>query len=252
VGVAKVFRYKLEDINYFRGSHIPFGSGHLANKTMHWSGSDTKENFFQNPKPGYTDTSITYAYNSYGYREKEFDLDQQRPKILCLGCSYTEGTGVLLDNVWVSLIKKHFATHEVYNLGVGGSSSDTVVRILLNSVELFNPEQVYILWPSVDRFEIFNDRIMAKGPWNYEIGDLPYIHQQNLSNNFYKNKQIVKLLQKVHGFFLFELEVLGLHQDDEFTNLKNKSQARDNHPGPDQHKYIYNQFIKLYNAHQQI
>jgi len=217
---------------------MPYG------ETVYWSATDSEENFQLNPKPQYTATSITYSYNSYGFREDEFDLTNNRSKILCLGCSHTEGVGLKLEDVWVSKVKQNFSNFDVYNLGVGGSSSDTVVRILINSIEIFKPEHVFILWPSKDRFEIFDPEPSYKGPWNCQKGELDYYAESNTFNNQNKNRYIVKLMSKCYNFKLWELCVDDLLTDD-FYNLVNDSPARDEHYGPRQHEEIFKKFMEL-------
>jgi sugar lactone lactonase YvrE len=55
------------------------------NKIVYWSDTDSEENFRLNPKHGYTETSITYEYNSQGFRTKEFEPASNRTNVLFKG-----------------------------------------------------------------------------------------------------------------------------------------------------------------------
>ena len=228
---------------------------HPKNQIVHWSGSDTEENWRKNPKPGYTETSITYSYNSYGFRTKEFVLNNGVDKILCFGCSHAEGVGLKQEDIWVSHILANFPNYDVYNLGVGGASPDYVARILTNTVSVFNPKHIFILWPSSSRFETYNsvkklddDPTLMNGPWNLNEHNKCMADETNMYNNLQKNRLIINLLQNKYQFKLYELST-----DDElgtmaFNQLYQLNQARDHHYGPAQHQRIAELFMEKVNA----
>lgn len=228
---------------------------HPKNQIVHWSGSDTEENWVKNPKPGYTETSITYNYNSYGYRTTEFDLTNNIPKILCFGCSHTEGVGLKFEDIWISHIKLKFSDHDLYNLGIGGASADYVTRLLSNTASIFNPDYVFILWPSMSRFETYktvynlnDDPTLMNGPWNLNEHNKCMADETNMYNNLQKNRLIINLLQNKYQFKLHELST-----DDElgtmaFNQLYQLNQARDHHYGPAQHQRIAELFMEKVNA----
>lgn len=234
-------------VNYWRSGFVPVPltkNGH-PNTTSYWAGSDSYESFKQNPREGYSETSITYTYNSYGYREEEFFQNQQ-PNILCLGCSHTMGIGLRLEDVWVSHIKKMFPNHNVINLGSGGSSADTAARTLVNVIDLFRPESVFILWPSPARFEIYNNKLVENhGPWSFTAHDSRLIEDENMYNLFCKNKLIVNMLADKHKFKLVELEVDKLPSP-EFYQLLCAARARDDHWGPVAHQEIARKFMSQF------
>lgn len=234
--------------NYWQQGFIPESSYNPKNQILFWNGSDNYEAFIKNPTKGYTETSITYSYNSYGYREEEFNLNS-KPNILCLGCSHTEGIGLNINDVWVTHVKNNFKDHSVYNLGLGGGSADTVARILTNTVDIFNPKIVFILWPSIARYETYSaQKAMYNGHWNINnLSVMEYLQDENIYNIFCKNKLIINLLQQKHDFRLVELEVDEL-TDTDFCRLRNDSPARDHHFGPTQHREIFNRFMEKYNV----
>jgi hypothetical protein len=235
-------------INHWQEGFIPEAPNNPKNQTLYWSGLDSLENFKKNPTPGYTETSITYVYNSYGYREEEYDLTSQS-NILCLGCSHTEGIGLRFEDSWPTLLKKQFSNSKVYNFGLGGGSSDTVARILTNISSIFNPLAVFILWPSTIRYELYNGgKPVFYGTWSIDAEHYSLMDSKHTYNNFCKNKLIVELLQKRYNFNLCSIEVDSLPYDIDFKRLGERSSARDLHFNPHQHQEIARRFIEKYNA----
>ena len=234
-------------VNYWGTGVIPVINENKPNTTSYWSGTDSYESFKRNPREGYSETSITYTYNSYGYREEEF-FQNQRPNILCMGCSHTMGVGLRLEDVWVSQIKKKFPEYNVINLGSGGASADTVVRTLVNVIDLFLPEVVFILWPVVTRFEIYTTHLVERhGPWSFNTHDYRIIEDVNMYNLFCKNKLIVNLLADKNKFKLVELEADKFPSPD-FYQLLVVARARDDHWGPAAQQEIVRRFMSQYNG----
>jgi len=235
-------------INHWQQGIIPKSPNNVENQTLYWCGSDSLANFKKNPTPGYTETSITYVFNSYGYREEEYDLTA-KSNILCLGCSHTEGIGLKLEDSWPSLLKSQFDKSKVYNFGQGGCSSDSVTRILANITSVFNPQAVFILWPSVARYELYKDtKPVYFGPWSTDVAHYSLMDDEHTYNNFCKNKLIVELLQYKHNFKLYSIETDSLIADTNFNQMASMSSARDAHLNPHQHQEIARRFMELYNA----
>lgn len=128
-------------------------------QTLHWNGTDTlelyKKNLQNNPthewlhKFGWIDSTIEYSYNIHGYRCKEFDSS---PCALALGCSFTEGVGLHLEQTWPHILASKLDL-TVWNLGVGGASIDTVFRVLEHYIDRLNPKFIFLLIPPKERFE---------------------------------------------------------------------------------------------------
>jgi hypothetical protein len=98
------------------------------------------------------ETLITYQYNSHGFRCKEFNNE---PCYLALGCSYTEGVGLPVEQTWPVLLST--ATNKsILNLGIGSASFDTCVRILDHYIDKLNILGVFLLQPHHGRLELFN------------------------------------------------------------------------------------------------
>jgi hypothetical protein len=135
---------------------------HFRGKTLYWSGSDSLEKYQTNcqskekkallDKLGFSDTSITYRYNSYGFRDEEFD---HRPCGLAFGCSHTQGVGLPVEDSWPRVLSDLSGTW-VRNFGVGGSSLDTAFRLLDFWLPYFTPEFVVVCVPHFSRVEVFD------------------------------------------------------------------------------------------------
>lgn len=225
--------------NYWALNQLPIVTREF--RTAHWSGPDTREKFLKNPRPGYTETSIIYRYNKNGFRTSEFELNSQQKSVLCLGCSFTEGIGLNAEQTWPHLIKEHFPDHLVYNLGVAGSSADTVARHLVNIGLLLNTTHVFILWPSVGRYETYSDQFSSN--WthhNTDMYNLYTLDDTHMYNTKMRNVAMVQLLQQIHQYQVIELQQ-GHVEMPSMIDI-----ARDGHPGPLWQKAVTETFISRY------
>lgn len=142
---------------------IHFGTP-LAGQTLEWLAPDTKESFEKlsaDPEhrkyfaqhgwdqPG----AIVYKINSHGFRCDEFDGG---PYLVTLGCSYTLGYGLPMEDVWPYKLGKHLGLR-VANLAWGGYSSDTCFRLAEYWVPTLKPDMVVMLTPPQDRLELLLD-----------------------------------------------------------------------------------------------
>jgi len=156
--------------------------------------------------PQWHTDSFTYKYNSHGFRSQEFDLKETKSKILTLGCSHTVGVGVPQHNAWPEQYgSKYFPNHVVWNAGLGGAGADTIARLAVNMIPIVNPDMVAILWPSLFRFETYENNAVFNGVWTMEKDNLQY-EDNTAYNNQTKNKTILDLLQKVYGFRLLSID----------------------------------------------
>lgn len=238
-------------INLWEQGFIPV---RYSNKNLisHWYSTDSEENFKRSPNLNYTETSITYKFNSYGYRTKEFDLTLSNPRILCLGCSHTEGVGINENDTWVKQLEIKFPDTDIYNIGVSGSSCDTISRLLINMCSILKPNKVFILWPDFSRYETYSFKEISP---EYPTINFNLVNDANRETmwrfddiqtkaNYDRNRAVILLLQEIYRFDLKELRIEDLFAKTEFTDLYKNSSARDNiHPSPAQHKYIAEKFL---------
>jgi hypothetical protein len=137
---------------------------HLANQTVDWLPTDTKENYeklIQDPghrqyfaelgwdQPG----AITYKFNSYGFRADEFDGG---PYMVALGCSYSVGIGLPDKTTWVRQTATALGM-KCANLSWGGYSSDSCYRLAEYWVPALKPDYVCMLVPPRHRVEVLLD-----------------------------------------------------------------------------------------------
>ena len=166
---------------------------------------DNEDNFNKLPPSNWSKNSFTYKYNSHGFRSREFDLTNTQPKILTLGCSHTVGVGVPQYENWAEQFgRRYFTNHIVWNAGIGGAGADTVARLAINMIPIIKPDIVAILWPSLFRFETYENGAVFNGAWTMEEDNLQY-EDNTAYNNQTKNKVILELLQKVYGFKLLSI-----------------------------------------------
>ena len=154
-----------------------------AGKELSWMTPDTKSNFSVNlrfdkkrkllERNGWVDTPIKYKFNKYGFRCNEFDCV---PNIVFLGCSYTLGMGVNLEDTFSAIVAKELGL-ENYNLAQAGGSNDSAFRISNYWIPLLEPKIVVIMNPNDDRIEI-----VQKNSTTFNI--IPRYHQEQ--KKFYK------------------------------------------------------------------
>ena len=208
-----------------------------ANLTSYWMDMDSEDNFKRNPKPGYTETSIVYNYNSCGYRTAEFNYTD--PGILCFGCSFTEGIGLREEDIWVNHLNLPYS---VYNLATSGSSGDTVAKTLTNVASLFNIHAVFILWPNKFRYDVYKqDGFETNTPQDKTGYGPTVLTDVNFYNIRQRNKLIVSLLGEKYKFTVIEQTIEEL--DDGRMDY-----ARDMHFGPKWHQKVANKFKEKYTS----
>jgi hypothetical protein len=129
---------------------------------LYWSGSDNLSNYEENIQKADTckyfdeqgwlknETAIVYKYNQQGFRSDNFDL---RPSYLALGCSFTEGVGLPIEQTWPFLLSKKISKN-IWNLGVSGAGLDSCFRLLDYYINKLNILGVFLLIPDASRFEI--------------------------------------------------------------------------------------------------
>ena len=133
-----------------------------ANQTHIWCPSDSEENWkpLNDGQPNYSKTEIEYKFNSDGFRSDEFS-DDADISILFMGCSFTEGTGLPVDQTWPSMIIekiKAIPGNEnkkipLFSIAIGGSGLDTQSRYLYEQIDKIKPTYIIYLLSSFYRRE---------------------------------------------------------------------------------------------------
>ena len=226
---------------YPRGQELQFSLSDLDNEQHFKNIQGTRHQ----GHPMWHADSFTYKYNSYGFRSQEFNIDETKSKILTLGCSHTVGVGIPQQNNWPEQFgREYFPDHTVWNAGLGGAGADTRARLAVNMIPIVKPAVVAILWPSLYRFETYENNPVFNGAWTIEKDNLQY-EDNTAYNNQSKNKTILELLQKVYGF-----KLLSIDWDDTVEKVYNIvawTKGRDGaHFGVEWHQQIAHDFYLQY------
>lgn len=224
-----------------------------ANKQLNWVPSDTRQLYEQNcADPQIRDHVkkweglITYNFNSNGFRTPE--LKEAPGSVVALGCSFTSGIGLPIEDVWCSILGKKLQ-RPVYNLGVPGASADTAWRVADYWLPRIKPRYVVLLIPPLERFELdtLNGwRVFMHGTYGWSKTD-EYIIKRMLGND-----ETLRINQKKN---VLAIESIVTHCRGSFysrdcniwdgTDRAPQDKARDNmHHGPLWHQHIADLFYQ--------
>lgn len=169
----------------------------LGSTMSQWHGSDAEKSFVKHWHNlhtrqklndfGWTENSITYAFNEQGFRSIAFEPGLSAG--MALGCSYTQGEGLAVDQVWPSIVSQRINL-PVYNLGVGGCSMDTMFRLAEYWVPVLKPKFLLIASTFSHRVELglednkFVNLSPSVDSWKWQVSDQ---HQKTLCENFYRS-----------------------------------------------------------------
>lgn len=124
-----------------------------------WNSPDSEENYnpINSGRPNYSPDEIEYHFNSMGYRCDEFSLESEFP-ILFMGCSFTEGEGLPMNEVWSYHIhnKIKSVTNKnipFWSLGKGGTSIDYAARCFYEYAPQLKPKYAFYLMSGISRRE---------------------------------------------------------------------------------------------------
>lgn len=130
-----------------------------ANKTLEWLPCDTEEEYDKNIKKfpqffkkyNWNKNSITYQFNSAGFRSDTFCSSDK--SIIFLGCSHTIGIGMYYEGIFPKIVSNKLK-HKCYNLGLGGGSLDSCFRFGFYWIEKLMPSIVVCATPQDARLEL--------------------------------------------------------------------------------------------------
>lgn len=128
-------------------------------KILNWLDSDSQENYkpLNSGSANYGPDDISYVMNSHGRRCDDFDLPSELP-IVFMGCSFTEGIGLPLEEVWAYHIHKKIVevtgkNIPFWSLAKGGTSIDYAARTLYEYGPKLKPKYIFYLMSGVSRRE---------------------------------------------------------------------------------------------------
>lgn len=222
-----------------------------SNTIIDWCPMDTKELYSENliknhkelKKFNWLDNQVVYKFNQHGFRCPNFD---NKPSIAFLGCSYTLGIGINIEDTWSFNIAKNLNLHYV-NLGQGGASNDTAFRLAYYWIPIIKPKIVFLLRPEPIRLEIISkhngvDFLLPNSPTQYSL--------------WYNDW----MLEETNSFINLQKNTLGISEICKQNNIKfeyldssefiygpsNVDLARDlAHPGIESNKNIIPKILSL-------
>lgn len=220
-----------------------------ANQTLLWLPSDTEELYNLNFKEkyellqrfGWVDKSISYKFNSLGFRSEEFTESGQA---MFLGCSHTAGVGLPIECTWPYYISTALNLR-CYNLAIGGSSNDLAFRLAYFYIEKINPKIVFFLSPESSRIEVITDRDILSVAPGYIDANVRSFYKLYTSNEvnlvLNQRKNILALQSLCNNRNIKFVCVDNLHELDHRRDL-----ARDlMHNGPDANFDLAQHFLRL-------
>lgn len=98
--------------------------------------------------------------NNLGFRSDNFIQNHKQKHALFLGCSYTWGTGLFIDEVWSKILYNRINVNNefsgYFNLGVPG---DSIYTCITNAFKYFNnfgkPDIIFFNIPEIERFFVY-------------------------------------------------------------------------------------------------
>jgi len=226
-----------------------------ANTTLNWCSTDSEEEFQKNlkntqqyellDKAGWIGRNIEYSFNSYGFRSRKIDT-ANKPGFAVLGCSFTSGIGLPVDDLWPVLLAKKLSI-PVDNLAVLGASNGLMFRIAHYWLPIVKPKFVILQQTFKERFEIIdqhNTSIMLMPGHAFR----PAIHAQfkdwwyadaNSIFDQQRNEFAIRYICQQLNIPIIVIDV------DKFINTQRGDKARDlQHPGSQTHNLVSENFFK--------
>ena len=103
--------------------------------------------------------SVTYNYNSRGYRDAEWPEDLARA-VWCVGDSFTVGLGSPIDHAWPSVLQRKMHTRCI-NVSLDGGSNQWIARKIVSLSQYTLPQSVVVHWSYIHRRES-SESILSK------------------------------------------------------------------------------------------
>lgn len=134
--------------------------------------------------------SIIYRFNDFGYRANhDYAPLLNQDKIVCIGCSFTEGTGLHVEETWPFILSKQLNKPYI-QLAIAGASHGYVVWQIKNIIENIQNKDIYVFNPPFGRvFQLTDNWFSNKNSWEYESEN----NLENKSENlYYLNEFLIK------------------------------------------------------------
>ena len=239
--------------------NLEFSGPLYRNCTLAWGGTDTLERWNKHNKKkktreqliklGYTDQSITYKFNEYGFRTDHFH--DKGNSIIFLGCSFTLGAGIRYQDTMANVVSKRLNL-DCINLGVCGGANDTSFRLANYWIEKLKPSIVIFQPTEFSRLETFCEdhipRLCLPGPafseknW-FAIYFKNYLmYDENLKLNYDKNRLAIEQICQNNRIKFIQT------YDGDLRDWSKPDVGRDlAHPGVKSHQHMADIILKKIN-----
>lgn len=139
--------------NYFYTHWMPTDTPGLYEKNLN---DDAARAWLE--QLGWINRSITYRINRFGFRCADFSEAGVRHRgIVVLGCSYTQGTGLLEEQTYCAHLENHFKI-KTWNLSVPGVDTKPLVNFALcHMLQYIDPIAIIFTVPPVGRYRQLQD-----------------------------------------------------------------------------------------------
>lgn len=228
----------------------------LKNSSVRWISPDSMENWIENNKDPlkrkiladleWDENSISYVFNSHGFRSDEFDGDGA----MFLGCSFTFGVGMNWERTWAYRVAKQLNLR-CWNLGIGGGSNDTAFRLGSYWIPKLQPKHVFYLRTQPARFELLTEvnQLQFLPNSSPDKKYQPFADQWmgcdlNTMLNEQKNLLALQQICATHNIPLYTASIM-----DKYWSFVDTDCARDIiHLGPKWNEVTANHFIRMMKA----
>lgn len=145
---------------FWQRGRIPRSPLPTGKRSFRWLHSDSEENYIARGNREFSPESISYEFNTYGYRSDEFDESGSVPALMFVGCSNTLGIGIPWEALWTTLVTRYFEKAwgvpvRQYNLAWSATGGDHVAMMVHQCVDILKPKAVFVLWSYVNRLTWF-------------------------------------------------------------------------------------------------
>jgi hypothetical protein len=208
--------------------------------------------------------------NSFGFRSDEFTNSHNGKHILFLGCSYTWGTGLNIEEVWAKILYNKLSedntTSGFFNLGVPG---DSFYSSVINAFKYFknfgNPDIIFFNIQELERFYAYNkeqDSLHKSRVVDNKVLDLISYQYYYMLEQYCKSNKIIlisftwylgnsdHILNNFNTFYYPDIDVLSEfvldYVDKNPSDLNSLNASDGSHMGTSYHKYWYLYAYELY------
>lgn len=207
---------------------------HIPNMvTTNWKGVDETN-------------EILYSLNSLGYRDREFRGRENR-SIWCCGHSDSVGVGVKEAETWPRLLSEMTGI-DCLNLAVAGAGWDTVTRVLLSGLKVYQPRIIVVIEPPDARREFIGDSKSQLVLPSLPEKNLPYkdfYRQRDYENNNHNRERNQQALINLCEARSIDLYILNFELRNEIKKLD--PSAEGTHIGSMTHRTLAKEILDCLN-----